>query len=72
MFGLGMPELIIILVIIVIIFGAGNFRKSAAASARVSATSRMPPGTKRNPKPSMKKKRKATASKTWTVRPPGS
>ena len=29
MFGIGMPELVIILVIILIIFGAGNYRISA-------------------------------------------
>jgi len=39
MFGLGVPELLLILVIVVLIFGAGRLPQLGRASERASATS---------------------------------
>ena len=56
MFGLGMPELIVILVIIVIIFGAGKLPEIGSGIGKGIKISKKPPKKKMNRKKSIKTK----------------
>ena len=55
MFGIGMPELIIILVIILIIFGAGKLPEIGSGIGKAIRTSRAPPKRRRRKRRRLKK-----------------